>query len=320
MHALESLRSLHFQGSTLEAFCLRVVENERTDGSVRADECTLITLDTVLRIPYRNHGLNATLLVGCCSVLPCAVDCTVLYEVADLQKVTSLCVHRTDKLLNECWSVVFLLVVVRQVSPCRVNGKFLVLTASVNGSVVHVDDILTLLTVRLDDELLHLLNGQIFRDNLRYAEECRLQNGVSAVAQSNLTANLAGVDVVYCYVVLCEVLLDVVRNEVNELFTVEDGVEQECTIVAKTTSYIVHVEVSLYVASHEVRRIYEVSGVDRLITEAQVRACEATRLLGIVGEISLTVLVGVVTNNLHGVFVGTYSTVGTESEELSLEE
>ena len=41
-------------------------EQERTDGSVRADECAGVALDTLVRIPARNHdGYAALLVCGC---------------------------------------------------------------------------------------------------------------------------------------------------------------------------------------------------------------------------------------------------------------
>ncbi len=78
-------------------------------------------------------------------------------------------------------------------------------------------------------------------------------------------------------------------------------------------------QVSLNVASHEVRRCYQIGRADRCVTETQVRAGETSRLLRVVREVSLAVLVGVVTNNLHGVLVSTYGTIGTQTIELSLE-
>ena len=73
-------------------------------------------------------------------------------------------------------------------------------------------------------------------------------------------------------------------------------------------------------ACHEVRRVHLVSRVDGAIAKAQVRAGETTRLLGIVREVCLAVLVGIVTDNLYRVLVGTYSTICTQSIELGLEQ
>jgi hypothetical protein len=58
------------------------------------------------------------------------------------------------------------------------------------------------------------------------------------------------------------------------------------------------VQVSLNVASHEVRRGHQIGGADGRVAEAQVRAGEAARLLRVVREVSLAVLVSVVTNDL----------------------
>jgi hypothetical protein len=58
------------------------------------------------------------------------------------------------------------------------------------------------------------------------------------------------------------------------------------------------VEVSLNVASHEVRCGYQIGRADGRVTETQVRAGETARLLRVVREVSLAVLVGVVTNDL----------------------
>ena len=72
-------------------------------------------------------------------------------------------------------------------------------------------------------------------------------------------------------------------------------------------------------ASHEVRRGYQIGGADRRVAETQVRAGETSRLLRVVREVSLAVLVGVVTDNLYGVLVSTYGTISTQTIELSLE-
>ena len=193
-----------------------------------------------------------------------------LNEVRNLQQVTGLSVDRTDKFLNECWSVVFLNSVVWKVSPSWIYSKNLVLTTAVNGSIVHVDNVLTLLAVRLHDELLHLLDGKVNRNNLRNAEECRLEDGVGTVAQTDLLCNLGSVDIVNLDVLLCEHTLHLVRNEVDEFLTVEDGVQEERTVLADTTCNIVHVQVSLNVACHEVWCCDLICRADGLVAEAEV--------------------------------------------------
>ena len=118
--------------------------------------------------------------------------------------------------------------------------------------------------------------------------------------------NLGSVDGIDGNVVLSEVALYLVRHalgfaawlvqELLQFGIIEDGVQQELTVLLQTAGYIVHVQVSLYVASHEVRCGHQIGRADRCVTETQVRAGETSRLLRVVREVSLAVLVGVVTD------------------------
>ena len=72
-------------------------------------------------------------------------------------------------------------------------------------------------------------------------------------------------------------------------------------------------------ASYEVRCIYLIGRTDFTVAKTKVRASETTRLLRVVREICLTVLVGIVADNLYRVLVGTYSSVSSQTIELSLE-
>ena len=172
MHALHSGRSLHLESlQTVEASQLVVGKNERTDSSVRTDISTLVTLDTVVLVPSGNEGLNTTLLVSSGTNLPRTVGCAELHEVRNLQQVTSLSVDRTNQLLNECGSIILLSSVVSQVSPLGLNLELLELTTAIDSSVVLINNVLTLSTVRLQGGSLHLLNSQLYGDHLSDTEE-----------------------------------------------------------------------------------------------------------------------------------------------------
>ena len=270
MHTLQGCRSLHLHGRCIDALELVVGENERTDGSVRTYERTLVTLCTVVGIPYRNEGGHSALLPTGRAVLPCTVDGVIFYEVGNLQQVASLSVDRTNEVLNECRSCILYNLIVGQVGPCRVDSKLLVLATAVNGRIVLVNNVLALLAVGLHDGLLHLLNGKVYRDNLRDAEERGLKDGVGTVAKTNLLCNLCRVDIVNGDVLLCEHTLNLVGDELDELITLEDGVEQERAVLADTTCDIVHVEICLNVACNEVRCGNLVCRADRLVAEAEV--------------------------------------------------
>ena len=116
---------------------------------------------------------------------------------------------------------------------------------------------------------------ELYGNHLSDVDECPLQDGVDAVAQTNLLCNLGGVD----GIVLSEILLHLVRYELSLLLALKDGVQQKQTVLLQTTCHIVHVEIRLNVASHEVRCGYEVCATERCITETQVRAGKTSDFL-----------------------------------------
>ena len=60
-----------------------------------------------------------------------------------------------------------------------------------------------------------------------------------------------------------KITLDMVGKVLCKFFAVPYGVEQECAAVTQTTGNVVHIEVSLNVACHEVRGVYQICGTDR---------------------------------------------------------
>ena len=286
---------------------------------MRTNIRTLVTLDTVVSGPNRNEGRHTTFLELGSSCRPCTVLDAL--ERANREEVTVLTVDRTNDLGDELRLVAVVLSgISRQARPCGIDSQLLILAAAVHSCVVLINDILALLAVGLHDEVLHLLNCLLNRDDFGDTEESRLEDGVGTVAQTDLLRNLSSVDVIHFNLMVSEVFLHFVRQVLNELVSLPDGVQEERTAVLQTAGDIVHLEVRLNVASHEVRRGNEVSGVDRLVAETEVGASETTGFLTIVREVSLAVFVGGVTDDLHRVLVSTYGTIGTQSVELSLEE
>ena len=72
-------------------------------------------------------------------------------------------------------------------------------------------------------------------------------------------------------------------------------------------------------AGYEVCLVDQVGGLDRLLTETQVRHGNTAGLLGVIIEVSLSIHVGVVTDDLNGVLVSTYSTVSAQTPELAVD-
>ncbi len=304
-------RACFAEGSSLY-LCL--VENERTDRSVRTYICTLVALYTVLFEPFGHESCHTAFLVCSCTLLPGSVRN--ILEVGNLKQVTVLCVDRTYYLVDEGRIVIACLGIIGKLCPCGVNGKLVVFATTVYSLIVLVNDILAFLSVALDDEFLHLLDSKIHRYHFGDTEESALENGVGTVAKTYFLSYLGSVDVVDSDIVFGEITLDMVGKVLCKFFAVPYGVEQECAAVTQTTGNVVHIEVSLNVACHEVRGVYQICGTDRTVTETKVRAGETARLLGVVCEICLAVLIGIVADNLDRVLVCANGAVCTKTVEL----
>ena len=174
----------------------------------------LVALYTVFWIPLWNESFNAALLVGCCAVLPCSVNSVVLYEVAHFQQVAHLSVDRFNEFVDECRCFRLLRFLVWQVSPLWIYFEFMIFVASVYSCVVLVYYVLTFLSIRLFNEGTHLLHRQVYRNNVGYAEEGRLQYCVCTVSKPNFLCYLCCIDIIYIDIVLCKIALYVVWYEV----------------------------------------------------------------------------------------------------------
>ena len=76
-------------------------------------------------------------------------------------------------------------------------------------------------------------------------------------------------------------------------------------------------DVRLVMTSNEICLVDEVCGLDRCLTESEVRNRYAAGLLGVICEVSLSIQVGMVTDDLDGVLVCTNCTVSAETPELA---
>ena len=141
---------------------LFLCEEERTDSSVRANDGALVTLNTLSSIPYRNIYCCTTLLVSCCTLRECTVFHT--YECRYRERVTFLSVHYVNNLLDELRNSLLLNRLILSCLPGirNVNCNNCINTC-VDSSIVHLNDIVTLLTIRLESCLLHIVNSLVNR-------------------------------------------------------------------------------------------------------------------------------------------------------------
>ena len=323
LHAvLKAFQSLALGIGQNESFRSRsgflLVQQIGSDGGVRAYERAVSALDALCGIPLGNGNGYAALLVGSGAAGECSVFSS--YERAYGQLVAFLTVHRYEYSGDELRKLLYFLGdnVVHGVLPgCGDFHLVGVVDARVHGGVVHVYDVLALLAVGLDYGLLEVLNGLFNGNYLGEVEERGLHDHVDLVAQTDLNAEVRTVYGVEVNVVVCDVALEGCREVLLQLGVVPVAVEQEGAALLKAVDYIVLMYVGLVVARDVVRLGDEVRGLDLVLSETQVGDGNAAGLLGVVGEVSLRVHVGVVADDLYGLLVGADRSVGTESPELA---
>ena len=235
---------------------------------MRAYICTLVALDTVFFNPFGHECCHTAFFVCRSAVIPRTVGA--VGKVGNLQEVAVLCVDGAHDFVDELGVIVRRGRFDGEVAPCGVDFELVVFATTVDGRIVLVDDILTFFAIALDDEFLHLFYGKVYGDYLGDAEECALENGVGAVAKADFLCNLGRVDVVDGDVVVGEIFLDLRGEVLGEFLAFPDGVEQEGAVVAQTACHIIHVEVCLHVACHEVGGVHQVGGTDGCIAETEV--------------------------------------------------
>ena len=115
------------------------------------------------------------------------------------------------------------------------------------------------------------------------------------------------------------IFLHLSRKMLLQSFHIPRAVQKECTAVYQLLYHVVLAYVGRIVAGYEVCLVDQVGGLDRRLTETQVRHGNTAGLLGVIIKVSLSVHVGIVTDDLNGVLVCTYGTVSAQTPELAVD-
>ena len=282
---------------------------------MRADQRAQVALHALGDVPLRNvHGDAALLVLGGAGRAG-----AISRDLGDRQLVALLGENRLDEL------VVVLVALDLHGDGAgggiRPLGRDLHLAQAGDGDVdgvpVLLDDRVALLAVGLLGVGLHVLVGLVIRDDVGELEERSLHDGVDAVAHADLRRQIDGVDGVELDVLLGEQLLHGSRQLGVELLIAPLAVEQERAAVLEGGDHVVLRHIRRVVAGGEVGRVDLVRGLDRRLAKAQVGNGQAAGLLGVVGEIRLSVHVGVVADDLDGVLVRADGAVRAETIELA---
>ena len=300
------------------------VESVGTDGGVRADVSALVALRAGLGRPLGNGDGNAALLVRSGALLEGAVG--VIDESGDRQRVAVHAAHGLHDVADHRNGLfgAFEMLNVSFLGGVRPVGRNIDLHeragAGVDGVPVLLDNVHALLHVGVLGGILHVLDGLILGQHVRQSEERGLQDGVGALAHADLDGEVNGVDGVKLHVVLGDVALRVGVEVLVELLEIPLAVDEEDAAGLHVLHHreVLH-DVGRVVARDEVGLINVVRALDGLVAEAQMADGDAAGLLGVVLEVRLDILIGVVADDLGGVLVRADGTVAAEAPELALD-
>ena len=208
----------------------------------------------------------------------------------------------------------------RGVCPFCGNGYFFEFGSGfVDSGVVHVDDRVAFLAVGLLDVLFH----PVFRFGVRHdfgvdLEERGLHDSVGSSAETYRLSDLYSVDNVEFRVLLGKRNFHR-RGKVGiEFFGGSPfAVKKELAVFFKVGNHIVSRNVRGLRACDEVGGVDKVGRLNRSLTETKVRNGYTARLLTVVEEVTLSVHIRMVADNLDRVLVRADRTVRTQTVELT---
>ena len=286
---------------------------------MRADEGALVTLNTLVDIPGRNFDSRSAFLVlgGAHGLEACRI------KLGDRELVALHGELRPEELLDELRSGLLLdggrLEDRALLDPFGIDGDLSDSGISTDNSLdVHVDDLLSFAAVGLGDGLLEELNGALVGDDLGELEEGSLHDHVDTTAETDLTCDLCSIDDVELGLLEGEHALHCARELGGDLLGLPGSVEDESSVLLERREHVVLVDVVSEVACDVVSELDEISGLDLLLAETKMACGDTSRLVGIIGKVTLDVHVGVVADDLDGVVVGTDSSIRAKTPEHAL--
>ena len=241
---------------------------------MRADICTSVTLDTVVRIPYRNVYSDTTFFV--CSSTGWCSTVYVILECGYRQAVTFLSINFCLNVVYECNNIVtsFICMTHCKAFICSIFPAFRNLDLNnlfctgIDSCPVLLNNIITFTSVSCLCSSFHQVDSLLFRNDSCKFEECGLKNCVDTCwSHAGLNTDLNTVDCVEFNVVVGNECLNLSRKMFFQTCHIPRAVKKECTAVYQLLNHVVFTYVGWIVACYEVCFVDQVCRFDRFLTE-----------------------------------------------------
>ena len=153
---------------------------------MRTNVSTLITLNTVIHLPFRNTDSNSAFFKFRSTCRESSVFTS--RKCTNRKIITFLSIHHVNHVTDKFRTVFVMSArLVFQVFPFSRNGNFhhvFSQTTCINSSIVHFHNGFTFLSVWLIDSFFHFANSQIVRNHVCDFKESRLHDRIGTVAQT----------------------------------------------------------------------------------------------------------------------------------------
>ena len=180
---------------------------------------------------------------------------------------------------------------------------------------VALDNRLAPFAVAFADGLFDAGDGLVLGQHAADGEEARLHNRIDAHAQIQLRSQGVGVDVVELQLLALDLLLDHPGQLLPDLLRRVGRVEQNRRALFGQGQHVVAAQEAELMDGHKVGLTDEVGALDGFRPKAQMGNSARPGLLGVVDEVALGKVVGLLADDFDGVLVGADSAVGAETPE-----
>ena len=149
-------------------------------------------------------------------------------------------------------------------------------------------------------------------------KEGRLHHHIDSGSQTDITGDPESVDGIEPDLPVDNGLLQGERKVGEHLLRLQLGIQQEGASFLDSFQHVVSTQIGFVVHGHEIGVQYLVGRIDHGFPKSQVRNGNTAGFLRVVHKMSLGIEFRIVADDLNGVLVGAYRSVGTQAVELAL--
>ena len=303
-----------FKGLWSACQILRVV-NFLANDAVRADERAFSALDTYIRVPDRDFQGDIPFLPtsggGRIGAIHRHFAHRQIIAVIDHHGGEHIA-HKFGGFRNHCRTARH-----QTVNRCRNLHLGKMRNGGVHGLKVLLDDGFAALAVSFLNALLDFINGFIARQYAGDGKEAGLHNRVDATAHAGFCSHFMRVDNIEAQFFGNNGLLNFPREMLPYFVVRVNAIQQENAAGFGIFEHVQPLQERELVAGDKIGVIgaNQIWSANGLGTKAQVRDGDRPGFLGIIHEVTLSIIIGFFADDFDGIFIGAHGAISAQAKE-----